>query len=300
MDNLNINEMKKTFLMVAAMMVSVLMQAASFGILVNGKMYYAGTENPTPGDPSFREFMVLGLPLNAGDYCQLSDAGSNYASWVVDLDKASVSAISRDDDKYAISASGCYDFYIKIKNQQDQLYVGTGDCGSPLGVDITGGQGGQGGGSELAGNPRFMWKAELDGDWKEPSKSTMFVDGHTTISFYESAYLFLIYQVDGSAGVEYMCEAYTSDTHARFIKGGVEKWGVPVGTTDLYIYDNGDGSVEVSNQPMPGKTIWSPNGAQGVENIHASEKAHKVIIDGQLRIVRGDKLYDATGRILAE
>ena len=190
------------------------------------------------------------------------------------------------------NVAGCYNFWWKKLANDDRVYIGTdGDCSG-------GGQGGQGGQGGLAGNPRFMWKAELDGDWREPSLSTMFVDGHSTISFYEKAYLFLIYQVDGSAGEEYMCEAYTDDTHARFVKGGTEKWGVPMGTTDLYIYDNGDGSVEVSNQPMTGKKIWTPGGAQGVENIPTSKKAHKVIIDGQLRIVRGGKMYDATGREL--
>jgi hypothetical protein len=49
---------------------------------------------------------------------------------------------------------------------------------------------------------------------------------------------------------------------------------------------------------MTGKKIWTPGGAQGVENLPASKKAHKVIIDGQLRIVRGGKMYDATGREL--
>jgi hypothetical protein len=37
-------------------------------------------------------------------------------------------------------------------------------------------------------------------------------------------------------------------------------------------------------------------GSQGVENVTTNEKARKVIIDGQLRIVRGDKVFDATGR----
>ena len=37
---------------------------------------------------------------------------------------------------------------------------------------------------------------------------------------------------------------------------------------------------------------------QGIEKTEVTEKAHKVIIDGQLRIVRGDKIFDATGRQL--
>ena len=41
---------------------------------------------------------------------------------------------------------------------------------------------------------------------------------------------------------------------------------------------------------------WGEN--QGVEKTVVSEKAHKTIIDGQLRIIRGDKVFDATGRQL--
>jgi hypothetical protein len=39
-------------------------------------------------------------------------------------------------------------------------------------------------------------------------------------------------------------------------------------------------------------------GDQAIENTTVNEKAHKVVINGQLRIVRGDKMFDATGRQL--
>ena len=39
-------------------------------------------------------------------------------------------------------------------------------------------------------------------------------------------------------------------------------------------------------------------GSQDIENTAVKEKAHKMIIDGQLRIVRGGKMYDATGKEL--
>ena len=40
------------------------------------------------------------------------------------------------------------------------------------------------------------------------------------------------------------------------------------------------------------------SGSQDIENTTAKAKAHKVIINGQLRIIRGDKMFDATGREL--
>ena len=50
--------MKKVFLMMAAMMVSVLLQAANYGILVNGKMYFAATyEGPDPFGEGFEQYL---------------------------------------------------------------------------------------------------------------------------------------------------------------------------------------------------------------------------------------------------
>jgi hypothetical protein len=37
---------------------------------------------------------------------------------------------------------------------------------------------------------------------------------------------------------------------------------------------------------------------QAIENTAVTEKARKVFIDGQLRIMRSDKVFDATGRQL--
>lgn len=129
--------MKKIFALVCMALCAGMMHAASFGILVNSKIYYAGTNNPTPADPSFQEYMVLGVSLTQGDYCQLYDA-DNEASWVVELDSYSTKDISMGDGKYTINKSACYDFYIKLKYKEDQLYVG-GDagCSGITGVDIT-------------------------------------------------------------------------------------------------------------------------------------------------------------------
>lgn len=99
--------------------------AASYGILVNDKDYYAGTVNPSPMDPSFQEYMVLNLSLAQGDKAQLYDA-DNKAAWTVTLDPASVSSVTLSGGYYQIKATGCYDFYIKLQYENDQLYIGTG------------------------------------------------------------------------------------------------------------------------------------------------------------------------------
>ena len=284
--------MKKFITLCAAMLCAAMSFGASYGILVNGKTYFAGSL--TGEFEGFTQYLAH-VQVKSGDYCQLYDA-DNQAAWVKPLNSASVAGFTYDEanQRYNVTATGCFDFYIKLKYGQDELYIGTGsDCGT--GTEIGGGGSQGGGGTE--GNPRFMWKAELDGEWQEPSTSTTFVAGRSNIMFYTSAYLFLIYQVDGVAGVEYMCESYTTETHARFVRGGSEKWGVPGGTTELYLYDNEDGSVEVSNQPMAGKKLWTAGG-QNIVNPTVSDKARKVIIDGQLRIIRGGKIFDATGKEL--
>ena len=101
--------MKKIVFVFAFLLCAHAMMAASYGILVNGNMYYAGTANPTPQDPSFNEVMVLGVSLKAGDYCQLYDA-DNKAAWIVNLDSYSTKDISRGNGSYAIGKDACYDF----------------------------------------------------------------------------------------------------------------------------------------------------------------------------------------------
>ncbi len=128
--------MKKVFLMMAAMMVSVLLQAANYGILVNGKMYFAATyEGPDPFGEGFEQYLSH-VQIANGDKVQLYDA-ENKAAWAVDLNTSSVTGFTRNGDHYDAKVSGCYDFYIKLKYEADQLYIGPGsNCGE--GQDISG------------------------------------------------------------------------------------------------------------------------------------------------------------------
>lgn len=108
--------------------------AASYGILINGKTYYAGTKNEQAQDQSFQEYMALGVPVKAGDQLQLCDK-TNAKTWVVALDNASVAGISLSGEHYVCSTAGCYNFYIKLKFGADQLYIGAaeGDCSGNAG-----------------------------------------------------------------------------------------------------------------------------------------------------------------------
>ena len=124
--------MKKIFTFFAAALMTLSVSAASYGILVNGKMYFAGD---AAGEfEGFQQYLAH-VNVKSGDYCQLYDA-DNKAAWVVDLNTYSEAGFTRNGDKYEVTVTGCYDFYIKLKYEQDELYIGNGsNCGD--GVDIT-------------------------------------------------------------------------------------------------------------------------------------------------------------------
>ena len=127
---------KKIFAFFAALCVTVCMSAANYGILVNGKIYFAGSL--VDEFEGFTQYLAH-VKVAKGDYCQLYDA-DNKAAWAVELNTYSVSGFTYDaaNQRYNVNVDGCYDFYIKLKWQADELYIGDGsNCGD--GQDISGG-----------------------------------------------------------------------------------------------------------------------------------------------------------------
>ena len=105
---------------------SVSLLAGNYGILVNGTTYFAGQD---AGEfEGFQQYLAH-VQVNSGDQLQLYDA-ENQAAWAVDLSTWSVAGFTRDGNHYNATVSGCYDFYIKLKWEQDELYIGNGsNCG---------------------------------------------------------------------------------------------------------------------------------------------------------------------------
>ena len=296
--------MKKIFAFFAAMLVTLSVSAASYGILVNGTTYFAGTH--TDDFEGFTQYLAH-VQLSAGDYCQLCDA-ENKAVWAVDLNPASVAGFTRNGDKYEVSVSGCYDFYIKLKYQQDELYIGTGsNCGEGIDISGQGGEGGQGGqgGGEID-DVNFYAIGWINGaDHGEAAYDTfedeyLFVDGKLTIDCQMGSYIAL---------KDHMGNFYYSKTETTIADEsvtmdwangwqGCQKWAIPQGVNYIIIRSatfKGQVKLERVDKATYDAYTW---GYQAVENTQVSEKAHKVIIDGQLRIVRGNKIFDATGRQL--
>ncbi|MGM9747082.1 MAG: leucine-rich repeat protein [Paludibacteraceae bacterium] len=120
--------MKKISFLFGMLATCITLQAASYGILVNGTTYFACTLNTGNSDPDLTEYMVLGVPLKSGDYFQLYDQ-ENATAWTVTLDSYSTSSVTLSSDRYNCTSDGCYDFYIKLQVGNDQLYIGTAaDC----------------------------------------------------------------------------------------------------------------------------------------------------------------------------
>ena len=296
--------MRKIVSVFAAALMTLSMSAASYGILVNGNTYFAG--EPAGEFEGFQQYLAH-VQVKAGDFCQLCDA-DNRAVWAVDLNPASVAGFTRNGDKYDVTADGCYDFYIKLKYEQDELYIGPGsNCGE--GIDISGGEGGGqgGGGGETPDDVNFYAIGWINGaDAGEAAYDTfddnyLFEDGKLTIDCRMGSYI----AVKDHMGNFYYSKTQTTiqDTQVTmdWANGwtGGQKWAIPEGVNYIIIRSASfKGQIKLERVDKATYDAYHWGGNQAIENTIVSEKAHKVIIDGQLRIIRGDKVFDATGRQL--
>lgn len=290
--------MKKTFMMMAAMMVSMLMQAASYGILVNGTTYFAG--EPAGEFEGFQQYLAH-VQVKSGDFCQLCDA-DNKAVWAVDLNPASVAGFTRNGNQYEVSTDGCFDFYIKLKYEQDELYIGPGsNCGE--GIDISGLGGGQGGEEPDDVNYYAMgWINAADAGetaYDTYDDNLLFVDGKLTIDCQYGSYI----------GIkDHMCNYYyfrgEDDCHEDQVTlewasgwSPCKKWAIPEGVNYIIMRSaTYKGNIVLERVDKATYDAYHFGGNQAIENTPVTEKARKVFIDGQLRIIRGDKMFDATGK----
>ena len=161
-------------------------------------------------------------------------------------------------DHAVCSADGCYNFWWKKSMGNDRLYIGTdGNCGGQQG----GGDNPGGGGTE---QPDAYWyyKGYIDGGdlENEAGGFNIFNCGTAHLDVASDAYLFVMFQKKGVQGVQYMTTAYVDGpTHATMVTTGGEKMHVRAGSYTLYLYDNGDGSVELSTEQLSGKTLVKEN-----------------------------------------
>ena len=285
--------MKKTFVMMAAMMVSVLMQAASYGILVNGTTYFAGTK--VDEFEGFQQYLAH-VKVTAGDQLQLFDA-ENRAVWAVDLNSSSVAGFTRDGNHYNATVSGCYDFYIKLKYEADELYIGSGsDCGEGINID-----------AGVGDDVNYYAIGWINGaDHGEAAYDTyeddlLFVDGKLTINCQMGSYIAVKDHMGNFYYAEGNSDATGNTVTLKWANGWTpcQKWAILEGTQYIIIRSaQFKGQIVLETVDKATYDAYHFGGDQAIENAEVSEKARKIFIDGQLRIVRGDKIFDATGRQL--
>lgn len=290
--------MKKIFTFFAAALTALSMSAASYGILVNGKTYFAG--ELTGEFEGFQQYLAH-VQVKAGDFCQLCN-GENQAVWAVDINPASVKGFTRNGNQYSVTTDGCYDFYIKLKYEADELYIGPGsNCGD--GIDISAG----GGGCEEPDDVNYYAMGWINvADAGEKAYDTyddnlLFVDGKLTIDCQYGSYI----------GIkDHMCNYYyfrgEDDCHEDKVTlewangwSPCKKWAIPEGVNYIIMRSaTYKGNIVLERVDKATYDAYHFGGSQAIENTPVTEKARKVFIDGQLRIIRGDKMFDATGRQL--
>ena len=290
--------MKKIFTFFAAALTALSMSAASYGILVNGKTYFAG--ELTGEFEGFQQYLAH-VQVKAGDFCQLCN-GENQAVWAVDINPASVKGFTRNGNQYSVTTDGCYDFYIKLKYEADELYIGPGsNCGD--GIDISAG----GGGGEEPDDVNYYAMGWINAaDAGETAYDTyddnlLFVDGKLTIDCQYGSYI----------GIkDHMCNYYyfrgEDDCHEDKVTlewangwSPCKKWAIPEGVNYIIMRSaTYKGNIVLERVDKATYDAYHFGGSQAIENTPVTEKARKVFIDGQLRIIRGDKMFDATGRQL--
>ena len=129
--------MKKILIVLIALLGTIGSRAAGYGILVNGKTYYEANYRGKDDNTGQYDEYLAHVKVAKGDYCQLCDLAYD-AQWAVKLDTYSVAGFTYNEsqNRYDVNVSGCYDFYIKLKYGDDQLYIGNGsNCGDGEDID---------------------------------------------------------------------------------------------------------------------------------------------------------------------
>ncbi len=94
---------------------------------------------------------------------------------------------------------------------------------------------------------------------------------------------------------------YYFNGHALWSSTNLTQLNVPANRAWVVI-DEHMPSVNTS-APLPGRRIMTmnvngKNTPTAIDQVHSSDAVRKVILDGTLYILRGEKLYDATGRLV--
>jgi len=233
---------------------------------------------------------------------------TNKAKFTIALESGDGSAkasFTEGEQSATCNVAGCYDFYIKLKWEDNSMWVQSGANCTATGRDIsdTPGPGPQPGDDEDINYYAMGWINAADAGeeaYDTYDENLLFVDGKLTINCQFGSYI----------GIkDHMCNYYyfrgTDDCHEDRVTlewasgwSPCKKWAIPEGVNYIIMR-----SASYKNQIVlerVDKATYDAYhyGGQGIENTKVMPKGGKVIMDGELRIVHGDKIYDATGRQL--
>ena len=124
--------MKKLyFFLLATLLCSISLNAAPYGLLINGTTKLEATAQTEKDHQGREQYLVSCVALQQGDKVQLHDMGSG-ASWMCALDPyGEYQKFTKYTDHLVCNVAGSYDFYIKLKYNDDILYIGPGqNCGN--------------------------------------------------------------------------------------------------------------------------------------------------------------------------
>ena len=126
--------MKKVYtLFLFTLFCSVLSMAAPYGLLINGSTKIEATSLSEKDFQDREQFLASCVTLNQGDKVQLYDFGSG-ASWMCAIDpygEYQKFTGGKTQGYLTCNTAGSYDFYIKLKYENDMLYIGPGqNCGN--------------------------------------------------------------------------------------------------------------------------------------------------------------------------
>ena len=118
--------MKKIYFILVVLCCSVYSVAGPYGLLINGTTKLEASALSETDFNGREQFLVSCVALKQGDKVQLHDLG-NGASWMCAIDPyGEYQKFTKNADHLICNAAGSYDFYIKMKWEDDMLYIGPG------------------------------------------------------------------------------------------------------------------------------------------------------------------------------
>lgn len=122
---------KNYFFLLAILLCGISLNAAPYGLLINGTTKLEAVAQSEKDHQGREQYLVSCVALQQGDKVQLHDFGSG-ASWMCAIDPyGEYQKFTKNTDHVICNAAGSYDFYIKLKYEDDMLYIGPGqNCGN--------------------------------------------------------------------------------------------------------------------------------------------------------------------------